>query len=89
MAEIFRRFADAMGVRITPESTDIAVQMLYRASEGKFRSCHPRDILQLIIEESRFVRRPAVLEAAAARRACEVYFSVDPGMPGEAGQAVR
>ncbi len=89
MAEIFRRFAEAMGVHATPENTEIAVQMLYRASGGNFRSCHPRDILQLIIEESRFVRRPAILEAAAARRACEVYFSVDPGMPGEAGQAVR
>ena len=79
MGEIFRRFADAMGVEATPPGIDVAVELVRRASNGNFRSCHPRDILQLIIEESRFVKRPAVLEPGAARRACEVYFAVDPG----------
>jgi hypothetical protein len=53
--------------------------MVYRASEGKFRSCHPRDVLQLIIEEARFVKRTPLLESSAVRRACEVYFAIDPG----------
>ena len=79
MAEIFRRFADAMGVEATPENIDIAVQMVFRASENNPRSCHPRDILQLIIEEARFVKRPPVLEPGAVRRACELYFARDPG----------
>lgn len=79
MAEIFRRFADAMQVECAPGSIDIAVEMVHRASEGNFRSCHPRDVLQLIIEEARFVKRPAVLEPAATRRACDVYFAIDPG----------
>lgn len=80
MAEIFRRFADAMGVDASPEVIDVVVQQVFRASEQRFRSCQPRDILQLIIEESRFVKRAPVLEPAAARRACEVYFAVDPGV---------
>lgn len=80
MTEIFRRFADAMGVGYTPENMETAVQQVYRASEGRSRSCQPRDILQLIIEESRFVKRAPVLEPAATRRACEVYFAVDPGV---------
>ena len=79
MAEIFRRFADAMGVDASPQNIEAAVELVRRASNGNFRSCHPRDILQLIIEESRFVKRPAVLEPGATRRACEVYFAVDPG----------
>ncbi len=79
MTEIFKRFAEAMGVEYTPETMETAVQQVYRASEGRFRSCQPRDILQLIIEEARFVKRPPALEPAAARRACEVYFAVDPG----------
>jgi hypothetical protein len=79
MAEIFRRFADAMGVEATPQNIEIAVEFVRRASNGNFRSCHPRDVLQLIIEESRFVKRPATLEPGATRRACEVYFAVDPG----------
>lgn len=79
MAEIFRRFADAMGVDAQPAGVEAAVELVRRASNGNFRSCHPRDVLQLIIEESRFVKRPATLEPGAARRACEVYFAVDPG----------
>lgn len=79
MAEIFRRFAEAMGVDVTPQNIDTAVEMVGRASQGNFRSCHPRDVLQLITEEARFVKRPAILEPAATRRACEVYFAVDPG----------
>ena len=79
MEEIFRRFADAMGVECAPGGIEVAVEMVHRASAGNFRSCHPRDVLQLIVEEARFVKRPAVCEPAAARRACEVYFAVDPG----------
>ena len=77
MAEIFRRFADAMGVDASPQNIEMAVELVRRASNGNFRSCHPRDVLQLIIEESRFVKRPAVLEPGATRRACEVYLAVD------------
>lgn len=79
MEEIFRRFAEAMGVECAPGGISTAVEMIYRASGGNLRSCHPRDVLQLIIEEARFVKRAAVCEPAAARRACEVYFAVDPG----------
>ena len=80
MAEIFRRFAEALKVDCAPGGIDAAVELVHRASDGNNRSCHPRDILQLISEEARFVRRPAVLDSAAARRACEVYFAVDPGV---------
>jgi predicted ATPase with chaperone activity len=84
MSEIFRRFAEAMTVECPDGGIDSAVELVHRASHGNFRSCHPRDILQLIIEESRFVKRPAVLEPAATRRACEIYFAHDPGQLGEA-----
>jgi predicted ATPase with chaperone activity len=79
MMEIFRRFAEAMGVEVAPGGIETAVEMVHRASSGNSRSCHPRDILQLIIEEARFVKRTPVLEPAATRRACEVYFATDPG----------
>ncbi|MCC6380961.1 MAG: ATP-binding protein, partial [Dehalococcoidia bacterium] len=80
MVEIFRRFAEAMSVECPHGGIEAAVEMVHRASGGNFRSCHPRDVLQLIIEEARFVKRPPVLEPAATRRACEVYFAVDPGL---------
>jgi predicted ATPase with chaperone activity len=81
MGEIFRRFADAMGVEIPKGAIEGAVDLVDKASANKLRSCHPRDVLQLILEEARFVNRPPVLEAAATRRACEVYFANDPGLP--------
>src|SRR5690606_34178993 len=79
MAELFRRFAAAMQVETPPGGAETAVDMVQRASQGNMRSCHPRDVLQLIIEESRFVKRTATLEPGATRRACEVYFANDPG----------
>lgn len=79
MAEIFTRFAEAMEVDCPPGSIDVAVNMIGRSSNGNLRSCHPRDILQLVVEEARFADRSPVLDEAAARRACEVYFAVDPG----------
>ena len=80
MAEIFRRFASAMGVEISDGGIEIVVEMVDKASGGNPRSCHPRDVLQLIIEEARFVKRPPVLEPGAARRACEVYFATNPAV---------
>lgn len=80
MAEIFRRFSGAMNVEVAPGGIETAVEMVRRASANNMRSCHPRDVLQLIIEEARFVKRPPLLEAAATRRACEVYFANDPGV---------
>ncbi len=79
MAEIFRRFAAAMGVEAAPGGIDTAVEMVERSSGNNSRSCHPRDVLQLIIEEAAFVKRQPVLEPGATRRACEVYFANDPG----------
>jgi len=80
MAEIFRRFAGAMRVEIAPGGVEAAVEMVHRASQANVRSCHPRDVLQLITEEARFVKRMPVLEPGATRRACDVYFANDPGM---------
>lgn len=81
MAEIFRRFANAMHVECPAGGIESAVEMVHRASQNNMRSCHPRDVLQLIIEEARFVKRTATLEPGATRRACEVYFATDPGAP--------
>lgn len=79
LSEIFRRFAAAMHVETAPGGIETAVEMVRRASQGNVRSCHPRDVLQLVIEEARFVKRTPTLEPGATRRACEVYFANDPG----------
>ncbi len=79
LAEIFRRFASALHVEIAEGGLQTAVDMVQRASQGNVRSCHPRDVLQLIVEEARFVKRTPTLEPGAIRRACEVYFATDPG----------
>ncbi len=80
MAELFQRFANAMGVNYEAQNVAVAVDMVRKASGGNLRSCQARDILQLIMEESRFVHRPPSLEVAAVRRACDLYFGIDPGV---------
>jgi hypothetical protein len=79
MAEIFRRFAKAMNVEAEPQGIAAAVRLVDRASDQKLRSCHPRDILQLVVEEAHFLGESPTLEPEAVRRACELYFGVDPG----------
>jgi len=79
MAEIFRRFSQAMDVRADAQDITAAVRLVGRASEGRFRSCHPRDILQLVVEEAHFLGDAANLDPEATRRACELYFGMDPG----------
>ena len=79
LAELFGRFAKSMGVAYDESRLQMAVKMVDRASEGKLRSCHARDIIQLIVEEGRFLQKQPSLEAGAVRRACDVYFGIDPG----------
>jgi predicted ATPase with chaperone activity len=79
LGEIFRRFASALDVDVAERGIETAVEMVKRASDDNLRSCHPRDVLQLVGEEARFVRRSPVLDGPAARRACEIYFAADPG----------
>ncbi len=79
MAEIFRRFARAMNVEADPKGIAASVRLVDRASEGRLRSCHPRDMLQLVVEEAHFLGESPTLEPEAVRRACELYFGLDPG----------
>lgn len=79
MAEIFRRFARAMNVEADAQGIAAAVRLVDRASEKRLRSCHPRDVLQLVVEEAHFLGESPFLEPEAVRRACELYFGTDPG----------
>lgn len=78
-AEIFRRAAAAAGVHTPEGSVEAAVELISRASGGNLRNCHPRDMINMVLEEARFARREPSLEPSAVRRACDLYFSNDPG----------
>lgn len=78
-SEILRRGAASAGVHCPEGSVEAAAELINRACAGNLRNCHPRDMLNMILEEAKFARRQPVLEPGAIRRACDLYFSNDPG----------
>src|SRR5204863_3553101 len=56
----------------------------YRKKGIELRSCHPRDILDQIVDTARFLQRKPALESDLVDMACESYFvklNAD-GVPG-------
>jgi len=51
----------------------------YRKKNLGLRSCHPRDIVEQLIDTARFLGRPAQLTPDLIEMACDSYFvSLDP-----------
>jgi hypothetical protein len=59
---------------------------IYRKKNVGLRSCHPRDILEQLIDTARFLGSTPSLTPQLIEMACESYFvSLDPsGAPKEA-----
>lgn len=71
--EIFRRMCQHKGIAYHPA----AVQQIfayYRKKSIGMRSCHPRDILEQLVDTARFLGRPAELAPDLLDLACESYF---------------
>jgi predicted ATPase with chaperone activity len=47
---------------------------LYREHDQAFNGCHPRDLIDHIIDEAHFMQKPAVLSPAAIAKAWHNYF---------------
>ncbi|CAN5151546.1 AAA family ATPase [soil metagenome] len=82
--EIFRRMCAHKGIEYRAEALS---QILghYRRKDLGLRSCHPRDILEQLIDTATFLGRPAQLTPDLIDMACDGYFvSLRPsGMPRE------
>ncbi len=72
--EIFRRACESKRVPYDDRGFAYLVQEWYVRQERKFRSVHPRDILDQMIDIARYLNRPPQLNKEMIDRACEAYF---------------
>ncbi len=71
--EIFKRICNRKAIEY---KTDAMSQILahYRKKNLELRSCHPRDIVEQLVDTARFLGRPAQLTPDLIEMACDSYF---------------
>src|SRR6267143_1715750 len=76
--EIFKRICTRKGIEYKTEAMS-QILAHYRKKNLGLRSCHPRDIVEQLIDTARFLGRPAQLTPDLIEMACDSYFvSLDP-----------
>jgi hypothetical protein len=76
-AEIFSRCCAERGIEYDPQAVNHIYRHWYERRGIHARACHPRDILDHLVDISRFYEGKAVLEADMVDRACRSYFLDD------------
>lgn len=72
--EIFRRVGASKGVRFQDSWVDYLIQRHYRAKSRPFRGCHPRDLLEQVLQICQFEDIPPVATPEMLDRAAQSYF---------------
>jgi predicted ATPase with chaperone activity len=72
--EIFKRACQAKRVPYDENGLRYLIQEWYLKKERPFRSVHPRDILDQLIDIARYLNRPPVLQPDLIDMACDSYF---------------
>src|SRR5216110_1883151 len=76
--EIFKRMCARKQIEYKSEAMS-QILAHYRRKNLGLRSCHPRDIVEQLIDTARFLGRPAQLTPDLIEMACDSYFvSLDP-----------
>ncbi len=71
---IFRRVCDRYGVGFDKEVFSFLVQDCYVKNSVRFNACHPRDIVEHIVDIAHFYNCPPVLTRETVRAAWNNYF---------------
>ncbi len=74
--KIFQLVCGAKGIRFADEALNYILDTYYRQYEMELRSCHPRDIIGLLIDVARFRRVKPQLTKDLIDQACESFFVV-------------
>jgi predicted ATPase with chaperone activity len=72
--EIFRRVCQARGVPYDNRGLATLIQEHYLKPNRPRRACHPRDIVDQLIDIARYLDVPPVLSKDLIDRACNAYF---------------
>lgn len=71
---IFRKEAQKQGVRFDQVALDQLIQKYYVRTGRRYRGCHPRDILQLVVDMAKFLQLEPVMNRRLIEQAAESYF---------------
>lgn len=71
---IFRKEAQRQGVRFDAAALDFVIQKYYTRTGRHFRGCHPRDILQLVVDLARFLQQEPAMQRRLLEQAADSYF---------------
>ena len=72
--EIFQRVCAQKGVPYDEKALAYLLQEHYIKPQIPLRACHPRDIIDQLIDIARYQNRPPVLAKDLIDQACEAYF---------------
>ncbi|RME26682.1 MAG: AAA family ATPase [Deltaproteobacteria bacterium] len=72
--QIFRDVCAAAGITYRDDAVDYLIERYYNTYEMELRSCHPRDIIGLIVDTARFMDVRPALSAKLIDRACSSFF---------------
>jgi predicted ATPase with chaperone activity len=72
--EIFKRICTQKGVPYDDNALAYLLQEHYIKPKIPLRACHPRDIIDQLIDIARYQNRPPVLVKDLIDKACEAYF---------------
>ena len=72
--EIFQRVCQMNDVSFRPEVFEHLIQHWYRRNNLAFNACHPRDLVDHIIDMARFFKERPEMTRDAIDHACENYF---------------
>ncbi|MBW1873236.1 MAG: AAA family ATPase, partial [Deltaproteobacteria bacterium] len=71
---IFRDVCAARGIRYQDEVVSYIIDNYYHQYDMELRSCHPRDIINLILDVAHFKRKKPALEKSLVDQACSSFF---------------
>lgn len=72
--EIFRLVCQTYNVEYEPEAVQYLLDHYYLSQHRRMAACHPRDLLEYILDYARFHRIPPRLTRENLDRACGAYF---------------
>ena len=72
--QILRRVCDAQGVEYRDDGARYLIETFYYSQSRDFKGCHPRDIIDLLLDMTRFYDEKPVLAPEWIDLACTSYF---------------
>jgi len=72
--QIVKRVCESKGVAVTEEGMSYLIQGKYRKESQPFRACHPRDLIEIILDKARFQKTAPMLEPKFIDTAWSAYF---------------